>query len=200
MTFEHLLAFNIALLAAIASPRPAFLVAVQTTLNAGRVSGIAVGCGLSLMAATWTLMALLGLEAVFSVFPWLYSIVKLVGAAYLLYIAYNMWVGARRRARSKTRPTSHAFRQGLLLNFLNPKSVLFSAAVLIVVFPAQMSVLEDAAVVLDHLVVELLFYTALAYAMSTRVVSNRYLKVKVYIDRTASVVLGALGLRLLASR
>jgi len=145
-------------------------------------------------------MALLGLEAVFSVFPWLYSIVKLVGAAYLLYIAYNMWVGARRRARSKTRPTSHAFRQGLLLNFLNPKSVLFSAAVLIVVFPAQMSVLEDAAVVLDHLVVELLFYTALAYAMSTRVVSNRYLKVKVYIDRTASVVLGALGLRLLASR
>lgn len=200
MTFEHLIAFNIALFAAIASPGPAFLVAVRTALSAGRAAGIAIGCGLGLMAATWTLMALLGLEAVFRLFPWAFTAAKSAGAAYLLYVAYKMWTGARDPIDAQVRPTNRAFRQGFLINLLNPKSVLFAAAVLIVIFPAEMSGVETAVVVLDHLAVELLFYTALACAVSTPAVSKRYLRAKVYTDRMASVVLGALGLRLLVSR
>ena len=65
MTITHLIAFNIALLAAIASPGPAFLVAVRTTLNAGMINGIAIGLGLGLAASMWTLLALLGLESFF---------------------------------------------------------------------------------------------------------------------------------------
>ena len=60
MTFGQLLAFNIALLVAIASPGPALPMAIRTTLSGGRRAGVAVGAGLGLMAATWTLMALLG--------------------------------------------------------------------------------------------------------------------------------------------
>jgi threonine/homoserine/homoserine lactone efflux protein len=198
--FEHLLAFNIALIATIASPGPAFLIAVRTTLSAGRSAGIAMGFGLGCMAAIWTLMALLGLEAVFRLFPWAYVLAKSIGAVYLLYIAYGIWRGARDGIEVHVQPAKRAFRQGFLINLLNPKSVLFSAAVLIVIFPAHMSAAENAVVVLNHLVVELLFYTALAIGMSTQIVSRRYLRAKVYIDRAASGVLGALGLRLLLDR
>ena len=200
MTPDHLLAFNIALFAAIASPGPALLVALQTTLSAGRKAGIAIGLGLAIMASGWTLMALLGLEAVFRLFPWAYSIAKLAGAGYLIYIAWKMWTGARDTIEPRTRPAHHAFRHGFLINLLNPKSVLFAAAVLIVIFPASMSVAENAVVLLNHLVVEIFFYTALAFGMSTRVVSTKYLRAKVYIDRVASVILGTLGLRLLFTR
>lgn len=200
MTVEQLVAFNIALITAVVSPGPAFLVAVRTTLSAGRSAGIATGAGLALMAATWTLMALLGLDAVFELFPWAYAVAKTAGAIYLLYIAYAMWKGARDDVASQVRPARHAFRQGFLINLLNPKSALFAVAVLIVIFPAQMSALENAVIVLNHLLVELAFYTALAFSMSSAAVSRRYLRVKVYLDRSASVVLGALGIRLLASR
>ena len=200
MTIEHLIAFNIALLAAIASPGPALLVAIQTTLQSGRRAGIAIGCGLGLMAAIWTLLALLGLEAIFQLMPWAYAIAKFVGALYLLYIAWGMWRGGRKKVKAETRPARHAFRQGFLINILNPKSVLFAAAVLIVIFPTNMTFFENAIVVTNHLMIEVLFYTTLACVMSTRAVSDRYLKAKVYIDRTASVILGALGLRLLVSR
>ena len=54
MALTHLVAFNIALLAAIASPGPALLMALKTTLGAGRSAGIAVGAGLRLVAALWT--------------------------------------------------------------------------------------------------------------------------------------------------
>ncbi|MEO9875411.1 MAG: LysE family transporter [Anderseniella sp.] len=200
MTIEHLIAFNVALFAAIASPGPALLVAIQTTLKSGRVSGIAIGCGLGLMAAAWTMMALLGLEAVFQLVPWAYTMARVVGAVYLLYIAWGMWHGARSKLEPSMKPARHAFRQGILINVTNPKSVLFAAAVLIVIFPAEMTLFENAVVVLNHLVIELLFYTALAIGMSTEAVSRMYLRAKTYIDRVAALVLGALGVRLLLGR
>lgn len=200
MRIEHLIAFNLALFAAIVSPGPAFLVALRTTLSAGRRAGVAIGFGLGLMAATWTLAALLGLEAVFQVFPWAYSAAKTLGATYLLYLAYKMWRGAGNPIESQLKPARHAFVQGLLINLLNPKSVLFAAAILIVVFPSDMSAAENALVVGNHLLVELAFYSALAFGMSIKAISAGYLRAKVYLDRTASVILGALGVRLLTNR
>lgn len=200
MTIEQLLGFNLALIVAIASPGPALLVAIQTTVSTGRRSGIAIGCGLALMAAMWTLMALLGLDTVFAIFPWAYSVMKTVGAFYLVYIAWNMWRGARDEIEMTIKPARNSFRQGLLINVLNPKSVLFAAAVLVVIFPASMSWTDNLIVVVNHLVIEVIFYIALAFGMSTSAVNKTYLKMKVYIDRFASVVLGGLGIRLLADQ
>lgn len=200
MTFGSLIAFNAALLAAIISPGPAFLVAIRTTLSRGRSAGIAVGVGLGIMAATWTLATLLGLEAVFSAFPWAYVTVKTFGAGYLIYIAFAMWRSAGDPIRSCQRHARSAVIQGLLINLLNPKSVLFAAAVLVVVFPPEMSAFEAAMVVGNHLIVELAFYTALAFGMSSRLIAAAYLRTKLYLDRAASLVLGALGVRLLLDR
>jgi threonine/homoserine/homoserine lactone efflux protein len=200
MALEHVIAFNLALIAAILSPGPALLVAIRTTLSAGRRAGIAIGCGLGLMASVWTLMALMGLDVVFGLFPWAYALAKTLGATYLLYIAYQMWAHARRKIDASTQLPNRAFRQGFFVNLLNPKSMLFAAAVLVVVFPPDMSPAQNALVVANHLIVETTFYTALAFGMSSRAVSARYLRAKVVLDRVAAAVLGALGLRLLVSR
>lgn len=200
MTIGNLIAFNLALIAAILSPGPAFLVSIRTTLARGRRAGIGIGIGLGLMAALWTLAALLGLDAIFRTFPWAYFAAKTLGAFYLLYIAFKTWRGARSPIESQAKPARQAFAQGLTINLLNPKSVLFAAAVLIVVFPAEMSAAQNALVVANHLLVEVLFYTALAYSMSSQAVSVRYLRAKVFLDRAASLVLGALGVRLLSNR
>jgi threonine/homoserine/homoserine lactone efflux protein len=200
MDLSHVIAFNIALMAAIASPGPAFLIALRTTLGAGRRAGIAVGLGLGLVAALWTLAALLGLDIVFTLFPWAYGLMKLGGAAYLLYIAWGMWRGAGDPVTSALQPSSHAFRQGVMINLLNPKSVLFAAAVLVVIFPAGLSLAETLFIVANHLAVEVLFYTALAFGLSRPAVSAAYLRAKRLLDRIAAGVLGLLGLRLLLSR
>ncbi len=200
MGAEHFIAFNLALLAAVASPGPALLVALRTTLSAGRRAGIAAGGGLALMAAAWTLVALLGLDAIFALFPWAYVILKTLGALYLIYISWKMWTGARDGIGATAKPARHAFRQGLLINVLNPKSVIFAGAVLVVIFPPGLSLTESLMIAANHLALELAFYTTLALAMSTEAVSRAYLRAKFILDRAASVILGALGLRLLFSR
>ena len=111
-----------------------------------------------------------------------------------------MWQGARDEVQTSVKPTRNSFKQGLLINVLNPKSVLFAAAVLVVIFPASMPWTDNLIVVVNHLVIEVIFYIALAFGMSTAIVRKTYLKMKLYIDRSASVVLGGLGIRLLSDR
>ncbi len=200
MEISHLVAFNIALFAAIISPGPAFLIAVQNTLSSGRGAGIATGVGLGLVGALWTTAALLGLDIVFTLFPWAYLIVKTVGASYLIYIAYSMWCGARDPIKTSDKPTKYALRQGMMINALNPKTVLFAAAVLAVIFPKELNIWESGIVIANHFLFEVLFYSVLAFGMSRKAVSNGYIAMKFYIDRVSAAVLGLLGGRILLSR
>ena len=79
MELGHIIAFNLTLLASMASPGPALLLALKTTLTSGRMAGIITGLGLGTMAALWTGLALLGLEGVFQLFPWAYALLKRAG-------------------------------------------------------------------------------------------------------------------------
>lgn len=194
MTLGQLLAFNIALLFAIASPGPALLVAVQTTLRSGRAAGIAVGAGLSAMAATWTLLAAGGLGLVFERLPWLYGSMRTAGALYLFYLAYRMWTGAAKPPHARVAPNRYAFLRGILVNLSNPKSVLFAAAVIIAIFPAGLSLANGLMIVANHLLVEIVFYATLAFCMSTPAVAERYMRAQLVIDRAAASILAALGL------
>ena len=60
-----------------------------------RLAGVLTALGLSVMASLWTLAALLGLNAVFALFPWAYLGLRIFGAAYLVWLAIGTWRGAR---------------------------------------------------------------------------------------------------------
>ena len=200
MELSHIIAFNVTLLAAILSPGPAMLYVIRQTLAQGRRAGLYTVWGLGTMAAVWTALALLGLDAVFAVFPWAYVLVKSAGALYLLCIAYQTWVHARAPLGEAPKPAAQAFLGGVLVNMANPKSVLFAAAVLIVIFPPEMSLSAKALIVANHLVVEWIVGSVLVLLLSTQAISSRYLRGKHIFDRLAALVLGGLGLRLLLSR
>lgn len=200
MEWGQLAAFNLALLAAIAAPGPALLVAMRTTLAEGRWSGVCVGLGLATMAALWTLAALLGLDALFALFPWAYLGLKTLGALYLIWIAVSLWRSAGSAIEASPARRGSAFWRGLLINISNPKSVLFAAAVLVVIFPPDLPLGWSLAIALNHFLVEVLFYAALAMLLSRPAVARAYLGAQSWLDRASAIVLGALGLRLLMDR
>ena len=199
LELHHLLAFNLALFAAIASPGPALLVAIKTTLSSGKGAGIQIGLGLGLIAAMWTGVALIGLDVIFRTFPWIYNAVTIIGAAYLAFIAYQTWRGATDPIRDNSDAPTNAFRDGVILNLSNPKSVLFAAAVLIAIFPAGMSLAAKSLVIINHFLVEVIFYVCLATLMGGVAIRNRYLSLKLYLDRFAAIVLFALAARIFIS-
>lgn len=203
MTLEagHFAAFSLALIAAWLSPGPALMLALRTTLASGRRAGILTGLGLGMMATLWTGAALFGLQVVFELFPLAYWSVKLLGAAYLAWLAFTMW-------RDATRPLSarpalsdgHAIRTGFLLNLLNPKSVLFAAAVLVLVFPPDLTLVDKVAVMANHFLLEVSLYAALASFVALPTFARRYMNMKPTFDRLAGTVMGLLALRLVLDR
>ncbi len=200
MTWAHLAAFNLTLLAAMAAPGPALLFHLRQSIAGGFATGVATGAGLAIVAAGWTGAALLGLEVVYTLFPFAYVALRTLGAAYLLWIAYLLWRFARVPASEIAEPGARAFLGGMLVNLGNPKSVLFAASVLVVVFPAGLSLGEKAVIVLNHFIVELAVYTGFAALLATPTARAGYLRMKPVIDLLAAAVLGALGLRLLIGR
>lgn len=200
MGWEHLVAFNLTLLAAILSPGPAMLYFTRQTLSQGRRMGLYTVAGLGVMATCWTLMALLGLESVFRAFPWAYVFFKTAGALYLIYLAWKTWRAARGPLGRTPQPPARAFWGGVLVNLANPKSVLFAAAVLVVIFPQGLSLIEKSAIVANQLVIEWLMGGFLVLLLSTGRVSQGYLRAKPTLDRIAAGIMGFLGLRLLLSR
>ncbi|MEP3846356.1 MAG: LysE family transporter [Paracoccaceae bacterium] len=200
MSWESLLAFNGILLAALASPGAAFLYILRTSISSGRAAGIATGMGLGTMAAIWTLAALLGLESVFRLFPWTYTVLKLGGAFYLIWLAVQTWRHAKRPMGDAPTPRSRAFLGGLLVNLGNPKSALFAAAVIVVVFPKGLDARDIGLIVANHWLLEILFYTLCATALSSDSARKRYLGFKPVFDRIAATLLGAFGLRLIVER
>ena len=123
----NLLAFAGATVALLLIPGPAVIYMLNRTLSDGRRVGLAAVAGLEVGDTIQATLAAVGLSAVLATSAGAFNTVKWLGVVYLV------WTGVRTLA---TRPAplaadeSHvpvaaAFRQGILVNALNPKTGLF---------------------------------------------------------------------------
>jgi threonine/homoserine/homoserine lactone efflux protein len=140
------------------------------------------------------------MAALFALFPWAFAVLKMAGAAYLIYLAIQTWRGASTPLGDAPKTDGRTFFDGFLVNLGNPKSVLFAAAVLVVVFPPGLTGAQIAFVTLNHLLIEVLFYSACAVILTAPAARARYMRAKPLMDRTAALLLGGLGLKLLLQR
>lgn len=105
-----------------------------SSIASGRRIGLASALGISAGCIVHTIAAALGLSAILATSATAFFAVKLVGAAYLIYLGIRALI-ARPDAISPLRhsvatPTGLAFRRGVLTNVLNPKVALFFLALL----------------------------------------------------------------------
>ncbi|NEW46320.1 LysE family translocator [Nocardia cyriacigeorgica] len=116
------------------TPGPNMMYLVSRTVSQGRraglvsLTGVAAGFGVYLMAAV------AGITAVFSVVPGLYTAMKLAGAGYLLWLAWQALrpggVSVFTPAELPADPTRRLFTMGLITNLLNPKIAIMYMALI----------------------------------------------------------------------
>jgi threonine/homoserine/homoserine lactone efflux protein len=114
-------------------PGPATLLTVMRAATSGTRAGLATGVGIAAGDAVHTLMAIVGISAVIATSAMLFSIVKYIGAAYLVYLGIRaMLEQAPKNFERRKVPVSAgtAFRQAILAEVLNPKTALFFLAFL----------------------------------------------------------------------
>jgi threonine/homoserine/homoserine lactone efflux protein len=134
MNVAALVLFGSTLLVAAASPGPGIAALVARVIGRGPEGAIAFAGGLILGDLVWLAVAILGLAVVAQTFHEVFLVIKYVGAAYLVYLAYRMWtasvepheLAADRRREGRGR----LFLAGLALTLGNPKVVAFYLALL----------------------------------------------------------------------
>jgi threonine/homoserine/homoserine lactone efflux protein len=124
--------FVVAAILLLLTPGPAVLYIVARSVEQGRIAGLASVCGITTGTLVHVLAAALGLSALLASSALAFAAVKWAGAAYLIYI------GVRRiLSRSVAVPMElprrslgRLYRDGVVVNLLNPKTALFFFAFL----------------------------------------------------------------------
>ena len=120
-----------------ATPGVDMVLALTQTLRHGVRGGLAAAAGIMTGCVVHALAAALGLAALIAASAAAFSVLKWLGAAYLLWLAFGMLksamagesVAALPRV-AESRSLAALFRQGVLTNVLNPKIALFFLALL----------------------------------------------------------------------
>ncbi|WP_417713296.1 LysE family translocator [Pseudophaeobacter arcticus] len=124
-----LLTFVPAALALNLTPGADMMFCLGQGLRSGRGSALAASAGISVGGMVHVALAGLGLGAVVNTMPGLFDVIRWLGVAYLLYLAWGaLKAPATAQAGQPPVPPSRAFRAGFWVNLTNPKVILFVLA------------------------------------------------------------------------
>jgi threonine/homoserine/homoserine lactone efflux protein len=126
--------FALAAILLLLTPGPAVLFIVARSLEQGRLAGIASVCGITTGTLVHVAAAALGLSALLASSALAFSLVKYAGAAYLITIGVRRLLSRADAPAARSglprRSLGRLYRDGFLVNLLNPKTALFFLAFL----------------------------------------------------------------------
>jgi len=192
-------------LLAVASPGPSTMLMIQTSAVAGRRSGLWAALAMMIGAMVWATAALFGLHVLFERVTWIYTVFRIAGAAYLLYLAVAMWRHARDPlvempdAAKTSLSGGRAFVRALLLQLSNPKLIVFYGSIFLSLLPHDLPPSMDGVVMGIVAFNEFTWFALLALLFSGRPARAFYRRAKFWLDRTMGGALALLGLRLALS-
>ncbi len=129
-----LVVFSIAALALLVVPGPAVLYIVARSIHQGRRAGLASVLGIHVGTLVHVLAATIGLSALLVSSATAFTVVKLLGAAYLVLLGIRTLLGGdgsvEEAPHGPTRGRRRDFAEGIVVNVLNPKTALFFLAFL----------------------------------------------------------------------
>jgi threonine/homoserine/homoserine lactone efflux protein len=114
-------------------PGPAVAYIVTQSIDQGRRAGLVSALGVASGGLVHIAAATVGLSAVIASSATAFTIVKLAGAAYLIVVGIRRILsgdGEEREERALRAPLRRIYRQGAIVNVLNPKTALFFLAFL----------------------------------------------------------------------
>ena len=194
----------IAMLGAL-SPGPDFVVVAKNAIGHNRRSGIMSALGITAGIVFHASYCILGLAIIISQSLLLFSAIRYIGACYLIYLGVK---GLLAKKSTTMTPKHHlaplssvaAFRQGFLVNVLNPKCILFILSIFTVVIKPGTAWHIQVLYGLDIALVTGAWFIALSFILTHHKIEKRLHKIQYAITKIMGAVLVLLGLDILFTR
>lgn len=183
------------------SPGSDFVMVTRNSIFYGRKSGIYSALGISVAIWIHVAYSIAGLAVIISNSIVLFSILKYLGAAYLIYIGWKTFtsktiVSIDEKNNSIPNISNlKAFKNGFISNVLNPKTTIFFLSIFTQVVtintPLWLQIVYGILISLAHL----LWFTVVTYIFTHKVLLNKFNKSKKIIERVIGVILIGFGFK-----
>jgi threonine/homoserine/homoserine lactone efflux protein len=134
MTFESGLVFFIAILIFAVTPGPGVFALLARAMTQGARSCLSLSLGMAVSDIIYLILACLGLAVIATHWGSFFTIIRIVGAVYLIYLGWRMWTQRVEITReldvTSKKDEVKSFIQGFLISASNPKVILFYIAFL----------------------------------------------------------------------
>jgi RhtB (resistance to homoserine/threonine) family protein len=188
-------------LLAVISPGPDFMMITRSSLIYSRRTGMYSAIGLGLGILVHVAYSLVGIGLVISQSIVLFTIIKYLGAIYLIYIGYKSLTAKLERAkdneivmRQGITPLK-AIRIGFLTNVLNPKATLFFLSLFTLVISPNTPLFVKLIMSAEMSIVTAGWFMLIAFIFSHHLFKNEIQKVQHIAERFIGIALILLGLK-----
>lgn len=190
------------LIVAASSPGPAVALLIGIATSQGRTPALVATLGISLGSMTINILTMLGVGIVLSQAAWAVSVLRVLGAMYLLYLAYGAFTKAAlppnlQPVQLNHRNKSKQFLAGYLLQVTNPKAISFWIAI------ASIGAVEGASAsivvlfIIGAFLISFGCHGAWAFALSLDSVRRGYVASRRWIEATLGCLFTFFAYRLL---
>lgn len=191
------------------APGPDTLAVVSTSLGRSRRAGLAVAFGCAIASLIWAATSLAGLSLLFERAQWLYHVIRLSGAVYLVIIGSALlWTACKRGPAVRSAATDRiasagvlrAFRLGLLTDLSNPKAAAFFTSLFAVSVPPETDWEFKLLIVAVVAGIAGAWYALIAATVSWSPITRLYTRGRRLLEATAGLLFVGLGAKLAADR
>jgi threonine/homoserine/homoserine lactone efflux protein len=207
LTLQQFLAFLAAALLITATPGPDNLMVLGMGISKGRRQGIVFGLGCAFGCLSHTLLAAVGVSALIAASPTAFTLLKIAGGLYLVWLGFNAIRGAGavkvQAVQASEESLVRLFFKGCLANAINPKVVLFFLSFLpqfVIAANGHVGLQLASLGIVFTLQAALLFGTLGYFSGAIGQWLSRKPKAGIILDRLAGTVFIGLGLKLIVSR
>lgn len=197
-----ILAAVVAHFLAVVSPGPDFILVTRNSLIYSRRTGFYTAIGIGLGILVHVAYSLIGIGFIIAQSILLFSIIKFIGAAYLIYIGYKAFTAKTSNTKIasekmvKDLDRWEAFKMGFITNATNPKATLFFLSLFTVLITPQTPLYIKLGLGIEMAIATFVWFAFLSLILSHRLIKGRIAKVQHYAERIMGMILVALGIRL----
>lgn len=175
------------------TPGPNILAVIGTSMSIGRVEGKALALGVATGTFFWSMFSALGLTALVPAYASVMIVLKVIGAAYLLWLAFKAFKSALTVKDLEVQPVHLSggpwafYRRGLLIQMTNAKAALVWIAIMSLAMDGHAPIWVAALVVVGTSIISAMGHVIYAVAFSTSPVVAAYAKFRRWIEGVLGV-------------
>lgn len=202
--FTQFITIGLLMLLAVMLPGPDFAMVTKNTILHSRRAGFFTSLGIGCSNLVHITYCILGLAIVISKSLLLFSLIKYVGAAYMIYLGVKSLLSKKTNQKTEAVTTTNrnkdvsdfaAFSQGFLCNILNPKATLFFLSLFTIILPGTKGLLGFA-YALEMFIIITAWFFLLTLILSQARILNLLNKAEIVISRLLGVFLIGFGVML----